>query len=287
VSETVIEYLIALIRLHKINYVALQPDLNYPKVNELRKWGIEVSQFFGDERATLLIDLSQRSEALLREMRRTTRNNIRQAECRGIEVREGTHADLSLFYQLLRGTAVRRQFVARSPAYYTELWQCFDPSHHIKIFVAEYQSEAISSLLTIPFGDTVRAEAFGWSGPRVGLRPNELLIWKAIEWSKDNGYRKFDLGGIHISAARALLSGNSLPEALRSNPTRFKLGFGGSVVLLPPTFEYTPNRTVRLFLGLLSSILGKRDLTTILDRILSSKNMNVSTFFSLLFRPNK
>ncbi len=284
---TVIEYLVDLIRIHNINYMALQPDVNYSKVDELRDRGVEISQFLGDVRATLLLDLTQRSETLLRQMRRTTRNNIRQAEGLGIRVREGTLADMSIFSDLMERTARRQEFVARPLAYYISMWTSLNPAHHIKLFLAEYQGEPISSLLVIPFGDTVMVEAVGWSGPRSRLRPNELLLWKGIEWAKNEGYRQFDLAGIHISAAHALLSGKSLPEDLKSDATRFKLGFGGSIVMKPPTFEYIPNRALRLFLRKSSSIIGKRDLTSLLQEVLSKNRVSLKGFTSMFLGPRK
>lgn len=285
--NAMIESLVELIRIHKIDYIALQPDFNYGTVDELRRWGFEVSPYLRGECGTVLVDLSQRSEILLQQMRRTTRNNIVSAQHLGIKVRDGTHSDLSVFYRFLEATARRRHFTRRSRTYYTRLWERLRPSQHVKLFVAEYQGEAISSLLTVPFGDTVVAEAFGWSGAKARLRPNELLFWRAIQWSKDNGYYRFDLGGIDVSAAHALLNGNSLPEALRSNSTRFKLGFGGSVVLRPPTFEYIPNRALRLFLRQYTTILGKRNLTTLLNRIPSLDNLDLRGFFSSFKRPDK
>ncbi|HTY38483.1 MAG TPA: peptidoglycan bridge formation glycyltransferase FemA/FemB family protein [Bacteroidota bacterium] len=276
--EKVVVQLLELIRARKIHYLALQLDSDKSVVGVLRKYGFEPSRYLGDERATVVIDLTKGLDVLQKEMRRTTRNNIRLARDRGITIRDGTIADLGQFCQLLEATARRQRFTAPSYSYFARLWNCLDPAKHIKLFVAECQGAPISSLLTIPFGDRVVALAFGWSGSMGRLRPNELLIWKAIEWSKANGYTIFDMDGIHIAAAHALLNGKPLPEFLRSDPTRFKLGFGGSITVLQPTFEYAPNWAVRMLLRKLSFILGARRLTSLLERILAGENVLAEAF---------
>jgi len=189
-------------------------------------------------------------------MRRTTRNNIQLAQDQGIRVREGKGEDIAVFYELLKATSQRRKFDIEDKDYYLNLWRLLEPHAHVKLFIAEYEHEALSGMLTIAFGDTVVAKRFGWIGTMRWLRPNELLFWKAMEWSSANGYHFFDLDGIDVSAAIALLQGECLPRFLRYSDTRFKLGLGGCAVLLPSTYEFVSNRTLGLLLETSSSLLG-------------------------------
>ena len=204
-------------------------------------------------------------------MRRTTRNNIRQAENQGITIREGKEDDVPIFYQLLKATSQRRQFKVECREYYMNLWRLLEPTNHVKLFMAEYEGEVLSSLLTIPFGKTVVAKRVGWIGTKKWLRPNELLFWQAIKWSMENGFEHFDLDCIDLSAALALLEGNRLPSYVASSDTQFKLGFGGSVELLPATYEYISSRVLRLFSHASVSLLATSNLTTLLDFALLKK----------------
>ena len=189
------------------------------------------------------------------------------------------------FYQLTKATALRRKGATRSPDYHSKLWRFYEPSHHVKLFLAEYEDEPISGLLTVPFGNTVVAELFGWSGEKSRCRPNDLLFWNALEWSKDNGYEIFDLGGVDISVAQALQNKNPPPEGTNWGPTRFKLGFGGSLKLLPPTVEYVSSRAFRQILRYSSLILGKDYFRVVLPQVLSADDRG--GFLPLLFKHGK
>jgi lipid II:glycine glycyltransferase (peptidoglycan interpeptide bridge formation enzyme) len=71
------------------------------------------------------------------------------------------------------------------------------------------------------------------------------LDWASIVWAKQEGYRYYDLEGIQPDAARAILAGQPLPEALEQTPTSYKLGFGGEVQLFPAAYEYLTNPLLR------------------------------------------
>jgi hypothetical protein len=201
-------------------------------------------------------------------MRRTTRNNIMLAKNRGTKVREGKREDLPIFYRILKETSQRRRFGVESEEFYMDLWRFLEPKGHIKLFVAENEGEPVSSLLVIPFGDTVVAKKHAWIGCKSWLRPNELLFWKAIEWSMDNGFLHFDMDGINYLNALALLEGKHLPKAILCSGTRFKLGFGGSIVLLQPAYECVSGGFLRLILRTSSSLVGLHNAAGMFDRVL-------------------
>jgi lipid II:glycine glycyltransferase (peptidoglycan interpeptide bridge formation enzyme) len=267
----VLDQLVNLVQTYKINYLTLQPGCDCGVLSDLNRKRFQDSPLLRGGRATLQIDLSQGSRSILHQMRRTTRDNIGRAENQGIRIRAGKQEDLTVFHQLLEATARRQKFTAESREYYLNLWETLEPSKQLKLFISEYQDEVLSALLAIPFGNTVRAKKFVWSGGKGWLRPNELLLWKAIEWSKENGFLKFNLGGIEPSAAQAHLCGTPLPEPLKRTPSRFLLGFGGQIVLLPPTYEYIPNRALRMALQKSTSLFSSRSLVVLLQNTVFRK----------------
>jgi lipid II:glycine glycyltransferase (peptidoglycan interpeptide bridge formation enzyme) len=77
-----------------------------------------------------------------------------------------------------------------------------------------------------------------WSGQHGSRRPNEALHWAAIQWAKRQGFRYYDFDGIQARTAKRIVKGEPLPDSMLQSVTRFKLGFGGRVVLLPGSYSY-------------------------------------------------
>ncbi len=267
--EAVLDQLVRVIRAQKISYLAVQPATNCDAAESFEKWGLQVSPFLVGQRATSVLDLSPELRIIMRRMRRTTRNNVGLAQELGVQVRQGKESDLAGFHRLLMATGERRHFVPESLDYCLKMWRNFAPSQGLKLFLAEYEGELLSGLLAVPFGDTVAMKMLGWSGSKRRLRPNELVVWKAVEWAKESGFLSFDLCGIDASAAIDLVAGKPLPESEESSITRFKLGFGGAVVLVPPTYEYISNAALRVVSRELLTLLGRWDISMTAHRVLS------------------
>ena len=63
-----------------------------------------------------------------------------------------------------------------------------------------------------------------------------MLNWEISRWSKHNGYRFFDFVQIENSLARTLQQGDPVVWTSVKGPSNFKVGFGGSPVLLPEPY---------------------------------------------------
>jgi hypothetical protein len=78
---------------------------------------------------------------MLARMKQKTRYNVRLAEKKGVTVRVGTEADLSMLYEMYAETSMRDGFVIRDEGYYQTVWQTFmrlEPSSfifHLSSFV--------------------------------------------------------------------------------------------------------------------------------------------------------
>jgi lipid II:glycine glycyltransferase (peptidoglycan interpeptide bridge formation enzyme) len=198
--------------------------------------------------ATITLDLTQDLEAILAQMRSTTRRSIRQGQHRGATVREGGAEDVDTFDRLLASLCERRGVQPNIPQgdFTRELWKSFAPGGYLKLLVVERDNEVLTTLLVFAMGLWARAWRVGWSGRCPGAHPNELVYWEAIKWAKANGCRFFDIVGFDTGNARAILEGRAIPEGERCGMSDFKLGFGGRVMLLPPGYCYFSNPIVRL-----------------------------------------
>jgi len=242
----VIDGLKQMARAYRIqNLAVLPPDNGQTLARELPRRGFRPSAHELGVTATVRLDLTSDLDAILSQMKSKTRYNIRLGLRQGITVREGSEPDLPTFYQSLLATGQRQSFMPYAQAYFSEMWRALAPHGYIRLFVAEHKGQVLSTLLAIPFGDTVIYKKGTWCGRHKHLHPNEVVHWAAIQWAKAQGYRYYDLEGIDRQAATRLLAGEPLSTSMLKTTTRFKLGFGGQVRLLPTTYDYVYNPLLR------------------------------------------
>jgi len=227
------------------NLTVQPPDNGQALAQQLPGWGFQPSTLELGVTATTKLDLTPDLDTILSQMKPKTRYNIRLGLRKGVTVRAGGEQDLPIFYQSLLATGQRQDFTPYPEAYFREMWRILEPYGYIKLFLAEYQNEVLSTLLAIPFGDTVIYKKGTWQGQRGNLRPNEVMHWTAIQWAKEQGYRYYDLEGIDRPAAIKLLAEEPLPSTMLQTTTRFKLGFGGQVMLFPAVYDYVYNPLLR------------------------------------------
>lgn len=195
--------------------------------------------------ATVLVDLSPDLDSILAQMKSKTRYNIRKGMRSPLTVRVATSADLPRFSELLAGTARRQGFVPDSLATITELFHTLSEEGAIEILLAEVESRPVAGIMTVRYGDRVVYKRGAWGGTHGSMHPNERLHWEAMRRAREAGFRYYDFDGIEPDVARKVRAGEDLPPDARDSVTRFKLGFGGEVVLLPDSCAYLPNPALR------------------------------------------
>ena len=191
---------------------------------------LEVAPF-----ATLRVDVQQPSEEILAQMRKGHRSNVRKSERKGVEIRAGTDdADFELFLDLARATSQRQGFPLYPVEYYETIWRGFGDRSRIQF--AEHEGRTIAGILLIAVSDTAAYKVGGWSGERTNIHPNELNHFRAMEWARDRGCRWYDFEGIPPTFARKLVAHEDVEIPDRGD-ARFKLGFGGEIVVHPCTYD--------------------------------------------------
>jgi peptidoglycan pentaglycine glycine transferase (the first glycine) len=183
--------------------------------------------------ATVLLDITRSPDELLTRMRSATRANVRRSQRRGIQVRRAGPEAIPTFHDLLVRTGRRQGFHVAGRSHYRHWAEILGPAGYLQVFLAERDGVPVSAMLAIACGDTVVYKRGAWSGEHGDLRPNEALHWAAIRWAQEAGYRWYDLDGIDRAPAELALAQRPIPERYIDSVTRFKLGFGGEVVLLP------------------------------------------------------
>lgn len=181
---------------------------------------------FGGEqpRCVMQLDLTPPLEELLANCKPKWRYNIRLAEKKGVVIRQDcTRDDLRTFYALLRETAQRDGFLVRGFEYYERMWDILVVPGLAKLFLAEYEGEAIAGAISFIFGDKCWYTYGASSNRHRNVMPNHLMQWRMIEWARESGCRVYDFRG--VSPRR-----DADPDDHLSGLNRFKEGFGAQFV---------------------------------------------------------
>jgi lipid II:glycine glycyltransferase (peptidoglycan interpeptide bridge formation enzyme) len=194
--------------------------------------------------ATIVVDLTPPLATILARMATTRRRSVRQSQRRGVTVRLGGPEDLDAFHALHVATARRQGFAPLSRAYMQAQWEALRPVGAVELFIAELDDQPLAAIWNTVFGDTMTYRIPAWSGEERTLQPNVACHWRAIEWARERGYRRYDLGGVGRHA-RAIRQGRMALEDLKHCTTAFKVGFGGRVVVLPRAWQLTFNPVAR------------------------------------------
>ena len=218
---------------------------------ELVRHGFFPSPLAVATEATIELDLT-RSFAELSAGLSSSRRHAKRLASMPLRIREATTSDdVTTFHRLYLATAARQRFVPVELACVRAQWEELHPAGLLRLFVAEHDGEAVASQTATFFGDTVTPRLSGWTGGDRALRAPELLDWWLVQRAKDEGFRRFDFGGIAREYALGVTgTGAAAPQptsALKAaHPTSYyKHSFGGDVVVLPPPYLHVVNALAR------------------------------------------
>lgn len=154
--------------------------------------------------------------------RSSIKRAIKKAIAGGVCVRPAqTEDELRTWYRMYLET-MRRNFVpARPYRFFLALWELMRQKDMMRLLLAEHQTPSgtriIGGHIFLSFGDTV-TYAFGASREAdFALRPNDIIMGRAIDDASAAGFRHFDLGEV--------------PEG-DENLARFKTKWGAEPVRL-------------------------------------------------------
>ena len=183
---------------------------------------------------TVKVDLVD-DAALLAQMRKDTRYNITYAMRKGVTVEHVpvNAVNLDAFYGLLGETAQRNGFGIHSRAYYEDFLDCFGDQAVLLFSYA--QGTLTAGLIAARVGDEARSMYAGSAGAHRGRGDAALLRFVAMQWARELGCSRYDLGGI-APAAPSGASG-AVPGSDLEGVDKFKTGFGGTIVAYPQPVE--------------------------------------------------
>jgi len=204
---------IQMARKEKCVFVRVEPPCG--NCSFLSKWGRSAhSHYFPED--TILVNLGQSEEDILKQMKPKGRYNIKVAEKHGVAVR--TSRDVSEFFKIFVETTGRDGFRGHDQEYYQSMLDRL--GKNAVLYLAELDCEVIAGIIVTFYKDTA-IYYFGASSSkhREAMAPY-LLQWRAMLDAKERGCRTYDLFGVS-------------PEGDTQHPwagiTKFKEKFGGEL----------------------------------------------------------
>jgi peptidoglycan pentaglycine glycine transferase (the first glycine) len=208
--------------------------------SDLERGGWKFSKDQIQFRNTVLIDLAPSENELLMHMKQKTRYNIRLAQKKGVTIRTGTAADMSLLYRMYAETSVRDGFLIREEGYYQTVWRSFMDASPSASRLQPFTEPLIAEVDGEPVG---AVSIFYFAGQAIYLlgmsrhvhhekMPNYLLQWEAIRRAKALGCKVYNLWG----APDEFNEMDGLWSVFR-----FKEGLGGTVSRTIGAWDFTPH----------------------------------------------
>lgn len=159
--------------------------------------------------------LSSDPQAIFRTFKKKrVQQRIRKAEQAAVAVRRGeTRADMDVFYRLHVMTRQRLGVPVQPKRFFNLLWQRL-VEHGLAFLLTAYTGRVpIASAIFLVSNGTVIYKHSASDRAYWHLRPNNLVLWRAIQWGCEHGCHTFDLGRSDLA-----------DEGLRS----FKGGWGAT-----------------------------------------------------------
>jgi hypothetical protein len=165
-------------------------------MEDLRRLGFRIRPLEG----AIVLDLRQGLEALFKQLHKSRRTNIRYAIKHGVEVFEASsEEDVASYYTVYRRW---RQNSRKKGPVWRHRFPVFAEAYRLRdnrrLFLARHAGQIIAGV-TVRFsrGGLLENQESSSLDEQLHLHPNDLLIWKTIEWGYAQGFARYSLGGSH------------------------------------------------------------------------------------------
>jgi len=179
---------------------------------------------------TVIINLENKPEEILSQMKSKWRYNISLAEKKGVTVKTCGIEEIETFYNLLKETAQRDGISVHGLKYYKTLFELC--GEKIKLYTASHEGETLAAIVVLFWGKDATYLYGASSNNKRNLMAPYALQWKAMQDAKETGCINYDLFGIPP---------NEDPSHPMAGLYRFKTGFGGQIVHRSGTWDFAYN----------------------------------------------
>ena len=227
-----IKYEILKTLLDELKKIAKEEKVDFIRVSPIWEKSEENNKIFKDLKfreapihmhpeASWKLDIRPGEEELLKNMRKTTRYLIRQAQKdENIDVfQRWDISDVEVFNKIHQAVVKVQKFVPFSLEYFKKEFSVFRADSQISIFFARYKKEIAASCYVI-FWSNIGFYHHAALLPKYHKIPLAYLLqWEAIKEAKKRGCVLYDFWGF--------VDPQKNPTHPWAGPTLFKMGFGG------------------------------------------------------------
>lgn len=173
------------------------------------------------ELVTKIADLSVGVDALFAGLDHNCRKAIRKSHSSGLEIVEADCIDLvRVYHDIHLQSFAHSGAVPASLADLERMWRALHPAGRLGLFLGRLDGHFVAGLLALRF----KTAATYWGGSSLvsarHARPNNALMWHAMQWASRHGCRWFELGPTFPTLA---------PGSKAGRIGRFKDQFGGTL----------------------------------------------------------
>lgn len=193
--------------------------------------------------ATLILDLKKPEEELLSGMHQKTRYNIHLAEKKKLDIKN--IKNIEILFSLMQKTGKRDGFNLHAKKHYASILNSKD-SYQLTVFlpitsISNIQYP-IATAVFFNFGNTLTYLYGASDYAHRDLMAPYLLQWEGIKMGKSFGCEWYDFFG--VAPKKLTINNEQLTTEYNydlhhqyAGVTRFKLGFGGTPIQAPGTFD--------------------------------------------------
>ncbi len=234
-AKTLVSYIKRLATAESCVFIRLRPQiLDSNETREVfRSLGFKLSPMHLTADLTLQVDLSQAEDELLKNMRKSTRYEIRKSQKLGIKLKKSQDAnDIKNFHKYHIELAKKHDFVPFSFKFLYQQFKVFSKNDQALLFHAFKGNNLLASAFVI-FYNKEAVYHYGISTEANSKLPGSYACqWEAILEAKKRGMERYNLWGVASKGEKShRFSGVSL----------FKRGFGGSEVNYLPAHDLPLN----------------------------------------------
>jgi lipid II:glycine glycyltransferase (peptidoglycan interpeptide bridge formation enzyme) len=186
-------------------------------------WNLHKSHSDNLPANTIFLDLQQREEEILMQMKPKTRYNIRLSQRKDVRIRNYNISHIDDWYALYKETARRNNVTLHDKEFFSTVLA--SASHNsnevdIRLLMADHHGEFLAAMFLILSGKRGTYLYGATSGKKRNYMASYAIQWEAIKTARNNGCTEYDMFG-------------TAPNANQAHPMaglyRFKSGFGGQL----------------------------------------------------------
>lgn len=144
-----------------------------------------------------LIELERGPEALLQDMSRRTRKQIRRGLRQGKVTVAEVHSrkQLAAWHEVLKKTYLLAQVPLPDRSLFEAAFETLYPKGMVKFLLALVDGACAACSAELIYRDKIYGWYSGMDRAYTSYVPNELLMWHILRWGAEHGYHQYDFGG--------------------------------------------------------------------------------------------